>query len=140
MTAAASGVWIGWDDLPGYLRAAVEDVLGDRVVAAESQPGGFSPGTADRVRTATGRRAFVKAVSPAQNIDSPALHRREIRVSAALPDHLPVPRLLGSYDDGDWVALVLEDVPGRHPATPWRADELERVLSTLDSLASAGTP
>jgi aminoglycoside phosphotransferase (APT) family kinase protein len=137
---SATGVRIGWRDLPSGVRDAVEAILGGTVVEAVSQPGGFSPGTADRVRTADGRRAFVKAVSPAQNDESPALHRREALVTAALPAAAPTPRLLGCHDDGTWVALVLSDVKGRHPATPWRADELARVMDTLDLLASTLTP
>ena len=54
---------ISWTDLPGHVQAGVEEILGAPVVEATGQQGGFSPGTADRVRTATGRRAFVKAVS-----------------------------------------------------------------------------
>nr|MDT0660147.1 phosphotransferase [Micromonospora sp. DSM 115978] len=136
----ASGVRIGWRDLPAPTRDAIERIIGDRVVEAISQPGGFSPGTADRVRTATGRRAFVKAVSPAQNVDSATMYRREARITAALPDGVPAPRLLGFHDDGYWVALILQDVPGRLPATPWRPDELATVLATLDDLAERLTP
>ncbi|MGY0005340.1 phosphotransferase family protein [Micromonospora sp. I033] len=131
---------IRWADLPAPVRAAVEEILGDRVVAAESQHGGFSPGTADRVRTAGGRRAFVKAVSPAQNDRSPTLHRAEARIAAALPPAAPAPRLLGSHDDGDWIALVFTDVEGRHPATPWEAGDLAAVLSTLEAMAAVLTP
>ncbi|MFE9204662.1 phosphotransferase family protein [Micromonospora sp. NPDC007230] len=131
---------IHWTDLPDRVRAAVEAILGDRVVEAVSQSGGFSPGTADRVRTAGGRRAFVKAVSPAQNDRSPGLHRAEALIAAALPPAAPAPRLLGSYDDGDWVALVFTDVAGRHPVTPWAAGELTAVLSTLETMAAALTP
>ncbi|MER7456379.1 phosphotransferase [Micromonospora sp. NPDC126480] len=131
---------IGWADLPEHVRSAVEDILGDRVVEAVSQPGGYSPGTADRVRTAGGARAFVKAVSPAQNADSVRLHRTEARNTAALPPYAPTPRLLGLHDDGEWVAMVLTDVDGRHPATPWRGAELTRVLATLAELAAALTP
>jgi aminoglycoside phosphotransferase (APT) family kinase protein len=65
------------------------------------------------------------------------MHRREIAVSAALSERIPAPTLLGSYDDGDWVALVLEDVEGRHPRTPWDADELTAVLAALGQLAAA---
>ncbi|SDM98974.1 phosphotransferase [Allokutzneria albata] len=122
---------IGWADLPARVRAAVEEIVGGPVVEAVSQPGGFSPGTADRVRTASGARAFVKAVSAAQNDFTPHLHRQEARVTAALPPEVPAPRLLGSFDDGDWVALVLEDIEGHLPATPWKPDELERVLDAL---------
>nr|WP_240944190.1 hypothetical protein [Micromonospora thermarum] len=131
---------IGWADLPHHVRAAVEDILGDRVVEAVSQPGGYSPGTADRVRTSRGTRAFVKAVSPAQNADSVRLHRTEARNTAALPAYAPAPRLLGLHDDGEWVALVLSDVAGRHPATPWRAAELTGVLRALETLSAALTP
>ncbi|MGC9668315.1 phosphotransferase family protein [Planosporangium sp. 12N6] len=137
---SATGTRIGWGDLPRHVRAGIEAIVGDEVVAAVSQPGGFSPGTADRVRTATGRRAFVKAVSPVQNEHSVDLHRREARVTGALPGHVPAPRLLGCYDDGHWVALVLQDVEGRHPRTPWRYGELCAVLDTLDSLAASLTP
>ncbi|CCH20466.1 Aminoglycoside phosphotransferase (modular protein) [Micromonospora lupini str. Lupac 08] len=131
---------IGWGDLPAAVRSAVEGIIGDRVIEAVSQPGGFSPGTADRVRTATGRRAFVKAVSPAQNPDSPVMHRAEARTSGALPTTAPTPRLLGCHDDGEWVALVFSDVNGRHPTTPWRADELTGVLNALEAMAVALTP
>jgi aminoglycoside phosphotransferase (APT) family kinase protein len=136
----AAGVRIGWQDLPAEVRIAVQDILGQPVVEAASQPGGFSPGTADRVRTADGGRAFVKAVGVSLNEHSVDLHRREARVTALLPPDTPAPRLLGSYDDGQWIALVLEDVEGRHPRTPWVADELDAVLAMLRDLAARLTP
>jgi aminoglycoside phosphotransferase (APT) family kinase protein len=136
----ASGVRIGWPDLPLEVRAAVESLLGAPVVEARSQPGGFSPGTADRVITADGTRAFVKAVSPDQNEQTPAMHRREAVVTAALPPTAPVPRLLGCYDDGHWVVLVLTDVEGRHPRIPWTDDELRLVIQALEQLARTTTP
>lgn len=137
---SASGVRIGWAELPHEVRSAVEAIIGGTVIEAVSQVGGFSPGTADRVRTADGRRAFVKAVSPAQNERSVEMHRREARVTAALPASVPAPQFLGCYDDGEWVTLVLQDIQGRHPATPWVPDELDRVLTVLDDLAGSLTP
>jgi hypothetical protein len=119
---------------------AIEEILGSPVVEAVSQPGGFSPGTADRVRTTAGTRAFVKAVSAAQNSRSVQLHRREADITARLPEEAAAPALLGRYDDGEWVALVLEDVEGRHPRTPWQADELEAILAMLRDLATRLTP
>ncbi len=136
----AAGVRIGWAQLPPRVRRAVEEILGGAVVDAVSQVGGFSPGSADRVRTAGGARAFVKAVSSAQNEYSPGMHRQEALISAALPVEAPTPRLLGSYDDGDWVALVLEDVAGRHPVTPWDTTELAHVRVALRDLATTLTP
>ena len=39
----------------------IEEILGAPVVAAHSQPGGFSPGLGARLVLADGRRAFAKA-------------------------------------------------------------------------------
>ena len=62
---------IGWADLPERVRDEVQAIIGGEVVSAVSQSGGFSPGTADRVVTTNGRRAFVKAVSPARTCARP---------------------------------------------------------------------
>ncbi|MEU8237499.1 phosphotransferase [Actinoplanes missouriensis] len=143
---AASGVRIGWADLPGLIRERVEQIIGGGpVVEARSQSGGFSPGTADRVRTADGRRAFVKAVSSALNVVSTVMARREVRIATLLPPDAPAPRLLGWFeetqDDGnEWVVLVLEDVEGAHPRTPWVDSEIDAAAAALTDLARALTP
>jgi aminoglycoside phosphotransferase len=136
----AQGARLPWSELPTGVRAAVERRLGARVVDAATQPGGFSPGVAARLRLDDGRRAFVKAVGSSPNPHSPELHRGEARIAAALPPETPAPRLLFHHDDGDWVALVFEDVPGREPELPWRGDELERVLAAVAELSEALTP
>lgn len=137
---AASGVRITWGDLPLHVRAEVERILGGSVVEARSQAGGFSPGTADRVRTADGRRAFVKVVTSALNEQSAAMARQELRITSALPVRAPVAGVIGGFDDGEWVALVLEDVEGVHPRTPWVAPELAAVAAALRELADILTP
>ncbi|MFI6349407.1 phosphotransferase family protein [Streptomyces sp. NPDC050560] len=129
-----------WDHVPARVRDAVADVLGAPVATAATQRGGFPPGVAARVGTAEGRRAFVKAAPAAGNPLSPWLHRDEARRAAALPAAAAAPRLLGSYDDGDWAALVFEDIEGHPPHVPWRADELTRVLGAVHDLATALTP
>jgi hypothetical protein len=53
----AAGVRMAWPSVPAGLRYAVEQQLGGRVVEAVTQPGGFSPGVAARLKTATGTRA-----------------------------------------------------------------------------------
>ncbi len=138
----AQGVRLAWASIPAQVRAAVEEELGSTVVSAASQPGGFSPGVAARLRLADGRRVFAKAVSPIPNRGTPQIHRREVRIAVALPPTALAPRLLWSYDEGDegWVVLVFEDVEGRQPAQPWQPDELERVLNALDALGAALTP
>jgi aminoglycoside phosphotransferase (APT) family kinase protein len=136
----AVGVRVGWDQVPGWVRDGVEGRLGGRVVEAATQATGFSPGLAVRVRLEDGRRAFVKAVGPEPNPDSPEAHRAEARVMAVLPRSAPAPRLLWSLDRDGWVALAFEDVDGVHPALPWRPDELERVLAMVTGMARVLTP
>ena len=136
----AQGARIPWEAVPAGVRDAVETALGARIVSSVTRPGGFSPGVAARLRLEDGRRAFVKAVGSEPNPGSPDLHRDEARVAAALPPETPAPRLLFAHDDGDWVALVFEDVAGDEPLLPWREDELRRVLEALTNLSAALTP
>jgi aminoglycoside phosphotransferase (APT) family kinase protein len=136
----ATGQRLHWRELPDQVRRGLEDRLGADVVEATTQPGGFSPGVAARLTLADGRRVFVKAVSGRTNPDSPGMHRREARIAAALPASVPAPRFLDSYDDGDWIALIFEDIDGTAPRTPWRQPELDRVLVAVGELSSALTP
>lgn len=131
---------ITWANLPTNVQKGIEQILGSPVAQARGQRGGFSPGTADRVVTVSGRRAFIKAVSAGLNEHSPAIHRKEAVISGALTDHVPAPALIGTFDDGEWVALVLEDIQGHLPHTPWRKDELTIVLDALHALAQAPVP
>ena len=106
------------------MRAAVERTCGSSVVEALTQPGGFSPGVAARVRCADGRRFFVKAASADVNADAPRLHRQEARVLADLDPliitrHLPVPRLIGTAEHGH----------------PWQDGQLDLVLAAVGLLA-----
>lgn len=136
---AAEGSRLPWSALPASLRAAVEDRLGGRVLEAVTQPGGFSPGVAARLRLSDGSRAFVKAVGDI-NPDSPGIYRSEAKIAAALPPDTPAPRLLDCIDADGWVMLLFEDIEGRMPAQPWRPDELSRVLHAMARLADALSP
>ncbi|PZF81472.1 aminoglycoside phosphotransferase family protein [Jiangella anatolica] len=115
--------------------------LGAPVVATHEQTGGMSPGCATRLTTAGGRRVFVKAVGASLQPDTPVLFRREIDVLGSLPPAPYRPALLGAYDDGDWVALLLEDVDGRPPdlADPHGVDEAA-VRATVERQARELTP
>src|SRR5436190_22059037 len=125
-----------WAEVPAHVRADLERALGGAVVEAVNQRGGYGPSLAARCGLADGGRAFVKAVSPTQNPDSPGMMRREGRIAAALPADAPAPALLHVYDDGEWIALVFEEVAGRLPHTPWRVDELDRVLGATLALGA----
>ena len=122
------------------MRVALETRLGARVVEAITQPKGFSPGLAARLRLEDGRRVFLKAVHESANPDSPGIHRREIDVVAALPAGAHVPPFLWSYDEGGWVGLCFEDIDGRHPHEPWTEQDLALVVDTLKDMAARLTP
>lgn len=134
---------VRWPEVPAHVRRAVDDLLRSPVVHATSQSGGFSPGSADRVVCADGRRAFVKTATSDVNPEVVPIHRREAAVAAVLPSVVPAPRFIGSVGgaaaDGraDWVALAFEEVDGRHPALPWRPDELDAALGALAATAAA---
>jgi aminoglycoside phosphotransferase len=132
---------MSWWHLPAALRLRVESLLGEQILDAESQRGGFSRGSADRVVGADGGRAFVKTIGRREHPQAFALHRRELAVMRQLPDSVGAPRLLGSVDDGDWVALVLEDVSGRHAGDDATESDVLAVLAAVEAmpvLRSAG--
>jgi aminoglycoside phosphotransferase (APT) family kinase protein len=131
---------IAWEQVPAGLRAGAEELLGGRVTAARTQPGGYSPGAAARLELDTGARAFAKAVGPALNPESPGIYRAEAQVAAALPPAVPAPEFLGVVEDDGWVLLLFEDIDGALPAQPWRPAELDRVLAAMTGLAAALTP
>lgn len=137
--SAVGGGRITWHALPERVRAAIEGRMGSRVVRAVSADTGFSPGLASVLTTEAGERVFVKAVSSAANPDSPALHRREAQVTGALPPGL-APRLRWWFDDGEWVALALDPVDGRHPGSPWTPQDVVLVLDAVDLLGRAPAP
>lgn len=139
-SSRARGVRVHWEDLPSDVRVELEERLGSSVVEAVTQPSGFSPGLAARLRLEDGRRVFMKAVSGTANPDTPDIHRREARVLTAMPLHAPVARLQWTYDEHGWVALCLADVDGRHPHEPWTEEDLSLVISAAKELARDLTP
>ena len=124
----SGGRRLDWEQLPAAVRQGLQGRLGSPVVQAATQPGGFSPGLAARLRLADGRRVFVKAAGPDPNPQTPALHRAEAQITAALPPTTPSPRLLWSHELHGWVALAFADIEGKLPTLPWQPDELQRVL------------
>ena len=131
---------ITWEDLPESIRARVEARLGSAVVRHESYPGGFSPGTADRVTCADGTEAFVKAVHADLNPESPGIHRMELHVMRELPPEVAAPALLDGFEEDGWVVLILGYVEGRHPALPWTWETFEPVLDATMALSESLTP
>jgi len=140
MTSDVVGSRLDWGQVPIHIRNRVATALGSPVVVAVNEAGGFSPGVAARCRLADGGRCFIKAVSSAQNPDSPGMHRREAAIAAQLPPGLPVPRLLELIDEDGWVVLVFEEVDGGPLALPWSWTDLASTFRALADLAGAATP
>jgi len=115
VTPRAVGRRSDFDVVPTLLRTWLEETLGAHVESAATQVGGMSPGPAARLLLDSGERVFVKAVSTSLNAFTPRLFRREVEILRQLPRVDYRPAMLASYDDGEWVAIVLEDVDGRHP-------------------------
>jgi aminoglycoside phosphotransferase (APT) family kinase protein len=137
---AVGGTRLGWEDLPHKIRRAIEDGAGSPVVRDTSQTSGFSPGLASVLELADARAVFVKAAGSDRDPEAPVMHRREAQVLAALPAGVPTPRLLWTYDDGDWVALMTEVVDGSPPVQPWRPDDLDAFLAVAVLLVERLTP
>jgi aminoglycoside phosphotransferase (APT) family kinase protein len=129
-----------WEELPDAVRAAIEAQIGQAVVAATSQGGGFTDGFASRLKLADGSGLFVKAISSLTNAQGLAGYEQELRISQRLPDEVPAPALRWSCHIDDWVVLAFEDVEGHTPARPWRQAELDPVLQMVTVLAEALTP
>lgn len=124
-----------WADLPDDVRERVAELLGGPVTRAVSQSNGFSPGSADRVSTAAGERAFVKtAHRTPHHPGTYDLHRRELGVMKVMPRGVRVPSLLGSFVSDDWVALILDDIDGRHPGDALDGADIIAVLDALATL------
>jgi len=138
-TGPAAGVHLPWQRVPDAVQAWAARLGGGSPESVRDLSGGFSPG-ATAVLVWPGRSVFVKAVGTGLNPESPQMHRREAVVSAALPRSGPFPRLLETYDDGDWVALAFEAVDGRPPRHPWERAELDLVADALSAMHAAMTP
>lgn len=139
----AQGVRQQWTDIPPKIRHLIEGYLGAKVVNAETQSGGFSPGVAARLYTADNQCVFLKALGTELNPTSVSFHRNEIKINAQLPENSFAPRLLWSYDDADdteWVALLFDNVDGINPPTPWQEADLQRVMQAMGQLADVLTP
>lgn len=134
---ARQGVRAEWSRIPESVRAALDAELGSPVVSATNLDGGFSPGPAARCELADGRTVFIKAAGSDLNPFTPAMHRREIEVLASLPSAVPAPRLLGSVDIDDWVAIIVEWVDGAPPPAVLDEESIDRTLNLVEHLRAA---
>jgi aminoglycoside phosphotransferase (APT) family kinase protein len=126
-----------WKFLPPALRARIEREIGAEVVEARSCDGGFTPGFASVLTTATGERAFVKAANQGAQREIAASYAEEARKHRLLADRVPAPGLRWTLDEYGWTVLGFEALDGRPPRRPWRPEELGRALDLATTIATA---
>lgn len=135
----ALGSRIAYSDVPPLVTSWVEERIG-RADVVRAHLGGMSPGAAVTLETARGQKFFVKAVGAELNAQTAALFRAELDVLGCLPPVPYRPGLVDGYDDGVWVALLMEHSEGRHPdfAVPSDACSVEAtVLAQATELTPA---
>ena len=134
----AVGRRIKFARVPESVRAWVTNEFGPVRVVAE-HVGGMSPGCAATLVSARSGNLFVKAVGPELNPQTPTLFRQEIQVLTHLPKVSYRPALLAGFDDGKWVGLVLEHIPGRYPDLG-ATDDFAAVAATVHAQTAEFTP
>ena len=127
---------MGWDDLPGQVRAAVESEIGP-VGSSRPVPAGAGCDLAAVVETATGR-VFVKAVYGDEESRRVRSLRREALNSRLAPGLAPV--VLCTVDACGWLAVGFEHAPGRAPVIAPGSADLPLVAATLDRIAALPAP
>jgi hypothetical protein len=136
-----------WPDLPTHVRDAVVAQLdGGPVTGWTSHDGGYSPGWALTLETASGS-VFVKVASTDHEVAA-RLHRREAQRAAALPDGVPAPAFRWIMElpepggaEPAWVVIASDAVRGRTPRTePWDLDDLDRLQQLARRIAEHEVP
>jgi hypothetical protein len=130
---------ITWDQLPGPVRAAIEEHTGP---VTETSPAGDGMSTTVRlILHAPAGDVFVKGTGP----DSTPHQRRRLALGAQMAPHVtPIgPPLLFQASTGEWDITGWPALPGRPAAdqAPGTADipQMTRLLNELSALPAPGT-
>ncbi|QDP98347.1 aminoglycoside phosphotransferase family protein [Microlunatus elymi] len=132
-----------WVELPAAVRDWVQDQLGAAVVVGRSQRSGYTPGFASRLELADGRRVFVKIAGweRAWLLDS---YANEAIKRRTLPAGVPAPKLLWdgreTLQGTEWLALIFEDIDGRHPRRPWQPAAAAAAVAAVERAAQLLSP
>lgn len=120
-----------WSAVPERVRDRVGVLLGAPVVHSVRSYGGYAPSATFRLLLADGRRAFFKGSYPLP-ADSGVRWSigPEERAYRRLERYIRpwAPAFLGSFREGDWHAMLMEDVVGESviPWTPGKARRASR--------------
>ncbi|MGG5752466.1 phosphotransferase family protein [Zafaria sp. Z1313] len=117
-----------WGSLPREVRNWAAAAAGGAVDGVRPVGGGFTHGFAAVLDGP--RPVFLKAGRVDDPVTGPG-YAREARVLEALPEGLPVPRLLDAAlvqtDAGPWQLLATRPIPGHMPGHPWTTGEAAAV-------------
>ncbi|SDT23440.1 phosphotransferase [Microlunatus soli] len=145
----AAGVRIPYAQLPAEVRDWVADQLPGPVSEIIDRRGGFSPGVAATVQTASGDGLFVKAVTAAINADSLRIYRNERDRGLRLPRLPGILKPTGAKEFGvhdrtgteqAWIAITFPLLDGTPPAHPWSRADAVRCLDLCLRLSQQLTP
>lgn len=117
-----------WRAVPERVRDRAGGVLGSPVTSAVRTYGGYAPSATFRLSLADGRRAFFKGSYPLPaDSDARWFIEPEERAYRRLERYIRpwAPAFLGSFREGEWHALLMEDVAGES-VIPWTAAKARR--------------
>ena len=125
-----------WADLPGEVRAAVQDRAG-KVVASWPVEGGNHSDFTAVLNTETGR-VFAKGT----RTEPDRQDIRTLRKEALIAPHVTefAPRLLWTAEAGGWLMLGFEHVEGRHPDYAPGSPDLPLLADTITRLQKTPCP
>ncbi|WYB31060.1 phosphotransferase [Streptomyces sp. SM1P] len=123
-----------WTDLPVVTRHAVAAHTGP-VQGAETATEGVMSPLACVLRTADGRRVFVKGTP----VDAPTawMYRVEAQVTA---EAQPAPMSLWQIEDGGWLLCGYEFLDGPHPDLSPQSEDLAALVATLRTMSETPWP
>jgi aminoglycoside phosphotransferase (APT) family kinase protein len=129
-----------WQTAPNRLVRAVEECVGSVIVAFRDGHGGMTPGPAATVSFSDGASVFVKAMSSKVNARSYELYQQEAAMLRVIPAEVPAARLRGVVEVDDWIALVMDRVPGNVAGPPWTTAAVAAVAAACAATARVTAP
>jgi hypothetical protein len=125
---------IQWADLPGPLKAAIEDRTGP-ITSGRAVTAGQNSPLAAIIHTRDGK-VFVKGL-PA---DHPRVITQEREAAAAPLVSRLSPALLWHFDEAGWNVLGFEHIPGRAADYSPGSPDLDLVISLMEALSRVRVP
>jgi hypothetical protein len=122
--------------MDSVLRSRVASVLGSQVSEARISEGGYSGSRRWVLSLDNGSRVFIKVGTTDHT-------RHRLRDEARFYQSFQsefTPELLGFEDDPESPILLLEDLSDATWPPPWTTGQIERVLTTLEHVASSSPP